>query len=373
MVIGDNDPPYPLTPHRLQVLVESGAIDFPATTHMEIADKSKSDVLSKGLVVVQTGWFILQIIARGVQRLPVTGLEVVTVAFSVLNFFTYIMWFGKPLHVRCSIPVFSKPIPEIKNGGENEAENGGKNGDKNGGKSECESEGEGEGESGGQEARHESGMHLASAMIRRVVKPIEGFLRDIEKLDTRRTGILGAIKGMAWAVIKNGVLLPIPKLIVVGFDMGLSEPGSTDPPINQKIVPIFYAGTLTDFQGLCAALASAMVATAFGCVHCVAWSFSFPSRAEKMLWRASSVVIACIPPFYLLLFGIVSLSFSRGLTTPPWLKKWFEKGFRIVVLSCTFLYVLARLTLLVLPFTSLRSLPHGALQTVAWTTFIPHI
>ena len=37
------------------------------------------------------------------------------------------------------------------------------------------------------------------------------------------------------------------------------------------------------------------------------------------------------------------------------------------------LYVIARVFTLVLALTSLRDLPPGALDTVHWTTFIPHV
>ncbi|KAJ6486987.1 hypothetical protein C8R45DRAFT_828338, partial [Mycena sanguinolenta] len=38
----------------------------------DIMDKSKGDALSKGIALVQGLWFITQIVARFVQRLPVT-------------------------------------------------------------------------------------------------------------------------------------------------------------------------------------------------------------------------------------------------------------------------------------------------------------
>jgi hypothetical protein len=34
-------------------------------TEKEIKDRSKGDILSKGFAILQTGWFVLQCIARG--------------------------------------------------------------------------------------------------------------------------------------------------------------------------------------------------------------------------------------------------------------------------------------------------------------------
>ncbi|KAJ7445536.1 hypothetical protein B0H11DRAFT_1693569, partial [Mycena galericulata] len=62
-----------------------------------IMDRSKGDALSKGVALVQCFWFISQCVARVFQRLVVTELEVATLAFAVLNVFTWLLWWGKPL------------------------------------------------------------------------------------------------------------------------------------------------------------------------------------------------------------------------------------------------------------------------------------
>ena len=77
-LFNDSGPVRTLDPDELQSLAQDGDIDFPGITENEIRDKSKGDVLLKGLVVIQTGWFILQCIARGIEGLPLTGLELVT-------------------------------------------------------------------------------------------------------------------------------------------------------------------------------------------------------------------------------------------------------------------------------------------------------
>ncbi|KAJ7450774.1 hypothetical protein FB451DRAFT_1285094 [Mycena latifolia] len=59
----------------------------------DIMDKGKGDALSKGCL------------ARVSQRLPITELEVVTLAFAVMNIFTRLLWWGKPLDVQQPIPV----------------------------------------------------------------------------------------------------------------------------------------------------------------------------------------------------------------------------------------------------------------------------
>ncbi|KAJ7704571.1 hypothetical protein B0H17DRAFT_894713, partial [Mycena rosella] len=65
----------------------------------DIMDKSKGDSLSKGIVLVQGLWFAVQCLARLSQCLPITTLEVTTLAFAVVNIFTWLLWWGKPLDV----------------------------------------------------------------------------------------------------------------------------------------------------------------------------------------------------------------------------------------------------------------------------------
>jgi hypothetical protein len=80
-------------------------------TEKEIEDRSKGNVLSRGAVLVQTGWFMLQLLARSIQRLPITELEIATLAFASLSLTIYVVWWNKPLDVQCSI-VLTVPCPD---------------------------------------------------------------------------------------------------------------------------------------------------------------------------------------------------------------------------------------------------------------------
>ena len=77
----------------------------------ELKDKGKSDWLAKSLVLLQTTWFVMQCIARAIEHLPVTHLEIVTLAYAAMNFVTYIFWWNKPLNVNQPVRVFRKSEP----------------------------------------------------------------------------------------------------------------------------------------------------------------------------------------------------------------------------------------------------------------------
>ncbi|KAF5378958.1 hypothetical protein D9757_008750 [Collybiopsis confluens] len=89
----------------LETLLSEGEVDLPHIAEPEIMDRSKGDALAKTLVLIQTTWFIAQVISRVVLHLPITELELTTVAFALLNFLTYALWWKKPLDVRYPIVV----------------------------------------------------------------------------------------------------------------------------------------------------------------------------------------------------------------------------------------------------------------------------
>ena len=84
---------------------------FTVPTEEEIKDKGKSDWLAKSLVLLQTSWFVTQCIARAIEHLPVTHLEIVTLAYAAMNFVIYIFWWNKPLNVNRPVRVFRKSEP----------------------------------------------------------------------------------------------------------------------------------------------------------------------------------------------------------------------------------------------------------------------
>lgn len=71
----------------------------------DILDKSKSGSVAKFLTVAQTTWFILQFAERWAARQTRTQLEVMTVAYAILNIFIYALWRNKPLNVNEPIEV----------------------------------------------------------------------------------------------------------------------------------------------------------------------------------------------------------------------------------------------------------------------------
>ena len=104
---------YPL--HRLLIedLVHNDIYTFTMPTEAEIKDRGKSDWLAKSLVLLQMWWFVIQCIAHGIKHLPVTHLEIVTLAYVAMNFVIYVFWWNKPLKV-------NRPVWVLQKSGESE-------------------------------------------------------------------------------------------------------------------------------------------------------------------------------------------------------------------------------------------------------------
>ncbi|KAF5315266.1 hypothetical protein D9619_007198 [Psilocybe cf. subviscida] len=179
--------------------------------------------------------------------------------------------------------------------------------------------------------------------------------------------------------------------------LGTTRRSQSIPPRSRKL-PRFYAYPHEHDPDKISATplwAGSFLGTIFGIIHLIGWEFTFATQLEKLLWRASSVVIIVAP--LLTVFNVLS---ARKNLHPK--RKWLavrdtEKraseisevsnesqrssvghicrriwyGFTAGVLA--FGYIAARLILLGVMCSSLRALPGKQLQGVDWITDIPHI
>jgi len=140
--------------------------------------------------------------------------------------------------------------------------------------------------------------------------------------------------------------------------------GDLDDTKFEKRVNTFYPPTMVASQ---VSLVAA-VTVAFGAIHCIGWSFEFPSSIERTLWRVASLSITGVP-IIILPLSVLGVAIDRFL-----LRSRFD-DFCVFMMTMLplFLYILSRLVLLALPFLCLRSLPPAAFHVVHWTSFIPHV
>lgn len=136
-----------------------------------------------------------------------------------------------------------------------------------------------------------------------------------------------------------------------------------------------------EWQELKTVAITASIGVVFGAIHCISWSFSFPTRTQQAAWRISSVIIIgvaiagfLIPPVGMLfMFCANKLGITEGDKNYAFLTK-----VAIVCLIIGFfilppIYAAARIVLMAGAFITLHNIPSRAFAEVEWLSFIPHI
>ncbi|KAG2136365.1 uncharacterized protein EDB93DRAFT_1091843 [Suillus bovinus] len=288
MLYVNDRPRATLTPHELMKFVRNGSVDMPVITEAEIEDRSKGDGLSKGIAVLQLAWFIAQLVARYIQNLPITLLEIDTLAVAVLTCIAYALWWKKPKDVGCPYIVHLKATATLPDR-----------------------------------------LSYEYVIKRHVIRPFVCLMGITAKASarSRRVPSLGGYAN--------------------SFDYHQYD--------GRGLLTTYPVGEIILFIGCF----SGMV---FGGVHCLGWDYFFHNQVEHILWRATSLLIICAP----VVISLDALAIMWHKPTP------MIFGFSLGQIAAL-IYITARVTLIVLMIMSLQSLPTGVYNTVAWTTFIPHL
>lgn len=143
-------------------------------------------------------------------------------------------------------------------------------------------------------------------------------------------------------------------------------------------IPTFFSGdtgsvfTIPDFSGLpwtgapdaffITSFVTILVVSLFGGIHLFAWNYIFPNNAEGTFWRIAAAIVTGAPGvvFVVWILCIIPLAFDN---TPA-----AETMMAAASIFSTAVYVVARLTLLVISFTSLRQLSPDVYKTSSWLT-----
>ena len=151
--------------------------------------------------------------------------------------------------------------------------------------------------------------------------------------------------------------------------------GSPDIKPRMNKISIFYSLDISNQKQIVVLTYACLIGTMFGGIHCFGWNYFFPSHAELVIWRISSVCISAVPAMEAI--GLFSLYFGDKLEDRS---EFFSNlldifgGFLVSYgIVGVIPYVIARILLLVEALISLRDLPHDALLAVTWTSFLPHI
>lgn len=320
-------PPFPLNSRAIAYLVERGYIEMPSITLKDIDDKSKADKFAKIFAVVQSSYLILESIARRVQSLAITPLELTTLAFVPCTLATYYMWMNKLLGVNTSTPIYTTtPISQI----------------------------------------------LKDA----------GPLANEQWCDTP----LDFVEDHTLLMTPDPTKPPPPALLKGGRLMGwnfwkrrsrFAHIGSlTTRPISR--IPNDYTVAPSSYR---VAISIWAFSTFHAVVHLLGWNFVFPTRIELWMWRVAALTmtgtlgvgglgnVRAVRPgvnFRIQMLGVwVKPAFKEG--------KLWKYGMDVPGTAGAIMFFVAKIWILALSWASLRTLPKTAYDTVSWTRFIPHV
>jgi hypothetical protein len=304
-----------LTYRNLKILIKQGHVDIPTITERTINDKSKSDYLSKGFVVVQTTWFVVQCIARWAKSLPLAELEVVTLAFAILNAITYAIWFDKPQNVQEGVRVDLKPAS----------------------------------------LNPPNPLEPLSAESQLPEKPHSAESRLCHQLFKDYHHSRKKSFGLLWFIAYR-----IPYRVVGSAGHPLCKLIDKDMNSNQCVgmrVPMFGFESLAN---VCLVLETHLpcpMGVTYGLLHVIAWH-SGPTEFERQLWRCSTLIITIDP----LLYAFITEVSLRNPAYALW----------VIFTLSLLVYVIARVALIALALASLRQLAPATFCDVDWISFIPH-
>ncbi len=96
-------PAFPINSRQLHYMVAKGHIRYPLLEIKQIINRSNSDYFQIMLTSFQLTWFVVQLVGRLAERLPVTTMEFLTLLSSLCTGFICYQWSQKPRNVRIPI------------------------------------------------------------------------------------------------------------------------------------------------------------------------------------------------------------------------------------------------------------------------------
>ena len=350
-----------------------------------ILDRSKADNLSKILVCVQTGWMVLQSVARVASQLPLTLLELNTLGHVACGIMLYMIWFKKPQGMNEAIVLRGEHIqswgaffslssdrvdfePELiwgnpsrlHLGKASQATTTGPNPAALSprfysrlylGPREKSPQTNPSSQSRHKLMSYDKWLELTGFGSTLYNEPFHEFQRPLISVDRLALDCIFRYPAVLGLSLKDG---QNPQYVL---------PRATNWIGESSLRRIHHHNTKRWFL---LSLASCI----FGGLHLFAWESSFASPIEQGLWRISALYITSIGALagvYVIANKIMEL---QKLCNPLFLVLPFIYEACISVLPLC--YIGARTFLIVEAFISLRDLPVEAYQTPKWTQLIPH-
>lgn len=412
-------PRLTLTPRGVALLAACGYL--PKISKEDILDKSKSDNVSKLLSVLQALWMLAQIISRLHGKLPVTLLEVNTLAHIICAIIIYALWWNKPKLINEPTKLRGDWVPPIAAYMFMSSQISGWRRVRPGilkkdwidpefsvlafepslprkvqlnVVSPCPPDAKPKlvSEATITSTRPSGFPHMSSSSDNGFLtrRPSVAFNSSGVPLETMLSAVdsrleaSGDLQATRWALAAEA-MTRYPAIAGRVICRETSRDGEKlrwfEPAIEELVddtIGNWATGNLLRaMSGFVMGMIVWSASMAYGGVHATAWHGHFPSRTEALFWRASSVCIAGS--------GLTWIIINMLARTSSWFKAYWKQvetlrahWTSLVALGslatlCGLAYVFARIFLVVESFIGLRKMPASAFETVEWTELFPHL
>jgi hypothetical protein len=90
----------------MKPFIQAGIIEGVDFHDRDVEDRAKADSLGKTFTILQTSWFLVNIIARWASSLPVAPIELATVAYIACGLLMYATWWYKPKDMTTPVTIY---------------------------------------------------------------------------------------------------------------------------------------------------------------------------------------------------------------------------------------------------------------------------
>lgn len=419
-----------LTYSEFRGLVRAGFVDAPIISAVEVDDKTKGNWFTKSVAMLQIGWFIIQLLSRVSQHLETTPLELFTLGVVACTIISYIYWWAKPLDVNTSTPIsqgFSfeiskqglfKPLEvyRLREGAPNSQTDAWLDALRAFVPSSLHrriSEQRVRGSLAPElqvgvfdDRRVPAFIGLPSSGPHQILDLLDGISMltpdELAAWETNRDGLM-ALRSVDRAashvdLVRWGRRRDIFRL----FGAKKKQPRPPGPRPGGFWSDAFFEDRVVHTS---ASLGLTLTCLVFGACHLLAWNYGFPTSAERVLWRVTSISCTVLPLVILVLNngrewlnGLLKRSLAKPVvnTEKVMLRDSAKSTTTMagsmvqLIVTCLetlhaaltsylvsvvllWLYILLRLYLLVAIFTSLRLVPASVYVTEDWSRYIPHL
>ncbi|CAJ2506397.1 Uu.00g005270.m01.CDS01 [Anthostomella pinea] len=353
-------------PQRLTITARGVAIlakcgHLPTVRKEEIEDKSKANDLAKATVLVQAIWMLVQVAGRLASHLPVTPLEVNTVAHVLCAFLMYMFWWNKPLLPNEPIILEAEQLGPL---------------------------------AAFMYSSSEMSGYVSSEQVKSqtVVKTLLAHLNlyprtpEFEAICLRLPNTCNAAKTPTVEVSytiaepvesEHSHSIPSPDTMEHDVDNVRCVHLKAEQLVADHVQNWPSNDLLHNVDGLVVGMVLWLANFCYGGIHAAAWNEHFPSEAEMWLWRASAVYIGFCGGLRVVLNFIVARVPALNQFWEHWMggkKTWWQSfSLGINVFVCGLSLVLAHMFIVIEAVISIRELPASAYETPQWTDLFPHL